>query len=217
LDVRSGKIKLMAGLTKKDLKEVKFFYYKRGYSAREIAESFNVSIDVVYGFMQRYNLPRRDYFELNRVRFERKKPSFIIKKKLTEREKQLKIAGIMLYWAEGNKQCGRNWTVDLANSNPEIAKLFLKFLRTICGVDEKRIRVLLYCYANQNSEVLKKDWSKMTDIPLTQFTKPYIRKDFLPEKSGKMRHGLVHIRYSDKKLLLQIEEWIKDYIERVLQ
>jgi len=206
----------MADLNKKDLNKVKHLYYKQGYSAREIAENFNASIDVVYGFMRRYNLSRRDFFESNRVRFERKKPSFVIKKNLIEKEKRLKIAGIMLYWAEGGKQSGRNFTVDFVNSNPEMIGLFLKFLRTVCIIDESRLRVLLYCYADQDSESLKKYWSKLTTIPLNQFIKPYIRKDFLPEKSGKMQHGLVHVRYSDKKLLLQIEKWIEDYLGKTL-
>jgi hypothetical protein len=28
-----------------------------------------------------------------------------------------------------------------------------------------------------------------------------------------MKYGLVHVRYADKKLLLQIEEWIKEYLK----
>lgn len=205
----------MVALSKKYLRRIKSLYNKKGYSVREIAEEFKVSIDCVYYFMRHYNLPRRNFFESNRVRFERKNLSFSLKKRLTEKEKQLKIAGIMLYWAEGCKVNSKNgnWTVDFTNSSPEMIKLFLKFLRIICGVDEKRLRVFLYSYADQNTESLKRYWCKITNIPLTQFTNPYVRKDFLPEKSGKMKYGLIHIRYSDKKLFLQIEDWIKKYVE----
>ena len=93
-------------------------------------------------------------------------------------------------------------------------KLFLKFLRNICGVDEKRLRVQLYCYSNQRIEDLKKYWYKETDIPISQFIKPYVRNDFLPEKIGKMKYGLVHIRYADKKLLIQIGKWIEQYCKK---
>jgi len=138
-----------------------------------------------------------------------------LKQDLSFQEEKLKIAGIMLYWTEGSKPnpTNRIRTVDFANSNPRMIRLFLRFLRQICGIDESRLRLYLYCYANQNPETLKRYWHRVTNIPLTQFTKPYIREDFLPEKSGKMRYGLVHIRYSDKKLLLQIERWIEEYLK----
>ena len=128
----------------------------------------------------------------------------------------MKIAGVMLYWAEGVKPnpANRTWTVDFANSNPRMIKLFPKFLREICGIDEKRLRVLLYCYANQDIEKLKRFWQKITEIPLNQFTKPYVRKNFLPGKKRKMKYGLLHIRYYDKKLLLQIEKWVEEYLKK---
>ncbi|MFH1712163.1 MAG: hypothetical protein ABH846_02925, partial [Patescibacteria group bacterium] len=95
----------------------------------------------------------------------------------------------------------------------EMVKIFLKFLRDICGINEERLRCFLYCYADQHIKIIKDYWSKTTNIPLSQFSKPYIRNDFLKEKSGKMKYGLIHVRYSDKKLLLQIENWIDKYIK----
>ncbi len=94
--------------------------------------------------------------------------------------------------------------------------IFLKFLRSICGVDENRLRVQLYCYANQNVEALKSYWSEVTRIPLNQFIKPYIRQDFSETKKNKMKYGLIHIRYSDKKLFLQVQNWIKEYLNSAL-
>jgi len=123
----------------------------------------------------------------------------------------------MLYWAEGAKNLGkqvRGGTIDLANSEPRMIQLFLKFLRKICGVNEKRLRGQLYCYANQDIDSLKKHWNEVTRIPLNQFSKPYARKDFLPEKKDKMKYGLIHIRYSDKKLFLQIKEWTEEYLNK---
>jgi len=122
-----------------------------------------------------------------------------------------------LYWAEGGKEVCRNgqWrgtSVNFANSDPKMVKLFLRFLREICGVNEQRLRVHLYCYANQDIDYLKKYWQEITNISLTQFIKPYVRHDFLPEKKDKMKYGLVHIVYSDKKLFLQIMDWINEYL-----
>ena len=200
-------------LSKIYIRKIKSLYYNKDYSAREIAEELKVSIDIVYKFMIRHNLKRRTFHESNRIRFEKSPLSYNLKKNLTEKEKQLKIAGIMLYWAEGAKSNLKNraWMIDLANSDPEMIKVFLKFLRIICGIDEKKIRAYIYAYANQNVRKLLKYWSEITKISLKQFNKSYIRNDFLPEKSGKMKYGLIHIRYNDKRLLLQIEDWIKEY------
>ena len=123
---------------------------------------------------------------------------------------RLKIAGIMLYWAEGTQD---GCTVDLANSNPWIIKVFLKFLREICGVDERRLRVYLYAYEYQNIEELKGYWAKVTGINIDRFTKPYIRQGNINKSGRKMHYGLVHIRYNDKKLLGIIRNWINKYTE----
>jgi hypothetical protein len=101
--------------------------------------------------------------------------------------------------------------VDFANSDKDMIILFLKFLRNICGVDEKRLRVYSYFYANQNVNKNTNYWSKITKISKKQFTKPYIRKDYDENKTDKMPNGLIHIRYSDKKLLNLIKNWINKY------
>jgi len=194
---------------------IKQLYYKEGLSTIEIAKKLNVTPWVIIKFMKRMGLPRRTFSEANIERFRKQPTTFSLKQNLSSQEEKLKIAGIMLYWAEGSKPnpTNRMRTVDFVNSNPRMIKLFLRFLREICGIDERRLRLYLYCYANQKPENLKRYWHRVTNIPLTQFTKPYIREDFLPEKRGKMRYGLVHIRYSDKKLLSQIERWIEEYLK----
>lgn len=192
---------------------LKKLYYKEGLSTIEIAKQLKVTPWIVQKFMIRNNLPRRNFKEANAERFRRKPLSFSIKHNLSHKEKQLRTAGIMLYWAEGNKESKGVCVIDFSNSEPQMIQLFLKFLRQICGVDEKRLRVLLYCYTNQDIKTITRYWQELTGISLKQFIKPYIRKDFLPEKSGKMKYGLAHIRYADKKLFLKIQEWIKDYLK----
>lgn len=197
------------------IEKLKNLYYKKGYSASRVGEILGRSTTSIYKFMKRHGLRRRSPAETNNIAYERQKPSYHSKKHLTLKEEKLKVAALMLYWAEGYKNLSRKargGTVDFGNSDPKMIQLFLKFLREICGVSENRLRIYLYCYANQNVEFLKNYWSKVTGISLKQFTKPYIRKDFLPEKSGKMKYGLVHIRYSDKKLFLQIKDWIDQYL-----
>ena len=115
----------------------------------------------------------------------------------------------MLYWAEGST--AGDMTVDFANSDKDMIALFLKFLRKVCGIDEDRLRVYSYFYANQNISKNINFWSKVTKIDKKQFTKPYIREDYDKNKTQKMPYGLIHIRYSDKKLLNLIKNWINGY------
>mgnify|MGYP005859670993 CR=1 FL=1 len=207
--------KLMEKLT---IEKIKNLYYNKGYSAYQVGEILGKSTSRIYDFMKKHGLPRRTPSESNNLVYLRQKPSFNLKKNLNREEEKLKIAGIMLYWAEGAKKMRsyngqtRGGTIDFSNSDPKMIQLFLKFLREICGVDESRLRVKLYCYANQDINLIKKYWSKITGIPLKQFTKPYIREDFSLDKIDKMKYGLAHITYSDKKLFLQIEEWINQYL-----
>jgi len=205
----------MVTLSKKLIEKL---YHKEKLSSSKIAERLKTTAWTVIGFMVRNNIQRRTFKEANRICFENKPLTFSIKKKLSAGEKELKLAGILIYWAEGAKFKGMDGapcTVDLANSDPRMISLFLRFLREICGIDEKRLGVQLYCYANQDIESLKNFWYKRTKIPLNKFIKPYVRKDFLPEKIGKMKYGLVHIRYTDKKLLRLIDEWIKEYCKKM--
>ncbi len=163
--------------------------------------------------MKHYNVTRRNRSEAG-YNFNKIKPQFEIKNNLSIAEEKLKIAGIMLYWAEGTLKGG---TVDFVNSNPEMVRIFLKFLRQVCGVREDRLRIYLYAYHYQPLETIKKYWNKITGIPLYQFTRPYIRRGGLNLSNKKLPFGLIHVRYNDKKLLELIKNWIEEYKDSSLR
>lgn len=176
--------------------------YMSGLSMRMVAERFGVSIDAVVYVLRKTGVRRRTTAETNRLLYEAQDPSFSVKKPRSQKEKDLHLIGAMLYWAEGYKQPSA-LGIDFANSDPEMARLFMRFLRTRYVLDEERIRASVYCYANQDTKKIIQFWSTMLEIPKEKFIKPYIRKD---HKKGvrQMPHGLVHIRYHDKKLLRDV-------------
>lgn len=188
--------------------------YNRGFSAASIARELDTSVWRIYKLMKEHAIKRRTFREANRAYFLGKPLSFQIKSELSQSEQVLMNTGLMLYWSEGSKRDGK--TVDLANSDPEMIQIFLQFLRKIYRVSEERLRILLYCYSNQSIPRLTKYWSNITGLPQKQFTKPYVRKDFLPEKTDRMPYGLVHVRYSDQRLLAQIMNDMRVLINNML-
>lgn len=194
-----------------DFDEIKKLYWEEKYSIPQIAKKLGKSSMSIYERMKKNNIPRRTGTEANYIVY-KNKPQFKIKGNLIPEEEKLRIAGIMLYWAEGAKG---NHTIDFSNSDPEMIIIFLKFLRQICGISEERLRVFLYAYSNQNVDQLKKYWHKITNIPLSQFIKPYIRIGN-PNLSGRqMSQGLIHIRYNDKRLLELILRWVREYVSEI--
>lgn len=197
---------------KLNINRVKSLYLGSQLNVGQTAKKLDVSFWSLYDFMKKNNIPRRLPSEANYL-VNKDKPQFIIREHLDEEKQKLKIAGIMLYWAEGTLS---GQTVDFVNSNPDMVRLFLNFLREICGISNKRLRLYLYTYSYLGLENTMYYWSKITDIPISQFTKPYVRKGNLNLSNRKLPYGLVHIRYNDKRLLETISNWIKSYKRDIL-
>lgn len=184
--------------------------YLSGLSASQISDHLKLSCAKIRYSLEKQSIPRRNHSEASRMLHVTKfgKKQCNIKDNLSSEEENLRIAGIMLYWGEGTKSGN---SVVFSNSDPDMLKLFLKFLRVICGVEEKRLRVLLHLYSDQIETDLKTFWSKITGIPLQQFSKTFIheRKKGTYKKISK--YGTVSLRYSDKELLKKINNWLLDY------
>lgn len=190
---------------------VKDLYLNQKLCVREVAERLHVSSDAVTSFFRRHGIPRRTFSDAQKIIFEKKKPSFTKNIINTPRLKELSAIGTMLYWAEGYKGGEDAAAVDFANSDPSMIKIFLVFLRNVFKLDEKKFRIYLYCYSDQDIPVLIKYWSKQARIPASQFSKPYVRTDFKVD-GRKMKYGMIHIRYHDKKLLLELKNMIQSYV-----
>jgi transposase len=122
--------------------------YNSGLSMKQVGEEMGYSISAISSIMKRHRIKRRLSSQTNKIRFYNSPLSFNPKKDLTQNEQQLKVAGLMLYWAEGAKKLPDK--VDFANSDPLMIKVFIKFLRQIYQVNEARIRCLIYCYPSHN-------------------------------------------------------------------
>ncbi len=190
-------------------------YVVEALSTPEISARLNVSLWHVTYLMRRYEIPRRLPSETRRIQFLRSPCSYEKINLQSTNDLELWCAGLMLYWAEGSKKCKHS--VDFANADPKVLTIFICFLRRIYRVREERIRIYLYCYSNQNPTHLIEHWSNHLAVPVSQFSKPYIREDYKPDKINVMPYGLVHIRYHDSRLLVQIMQDIDIMYHRIIQ
>lgn len=184
--------------------------YNSGQNVRQISEKTGYSLNALMYLMRRHTITRRDRKATSANNFAQKAPSFSLPKRLSSKQQYLKLLGTALYWAEGYKT-EKSKGIDFANSDPYMVVQFLRFLREVCGIDESRIKVLLYSHDTELIEEQLTYWSTLLNIPLQNFTKPYIAKtDKTLEKKRKMQYGLVHLRYMDKKLLFVVLKWIEE-------
>ncbi len=185
------------------IERVKRLYEEQRFGVREVAAQLGMSFWRVYDLMRNHGLTRRRGSEQNYATY-KTKPQFVVSPRLDADGVQLRAIGTLLYRAEGTKT---GHTVDFTNSDPLLIQVFLAFLRRVCGVAEARLRVLLYCYADQDVNRLQQFWSDVTGISLEQFTKPFVRALTVNLNHRTMRWGLVHIRYADARLLQLILQW----------
>ena len=115
-------------------------------------------------------------------------------------ENEFKLTGLMLYWAEGAKsRC-----VDITNSDPLLIKFMIDWLRVVCKVPEEKFRACLHLHSGQNEKEIKKYWSKITNIPVSQFGKSYIKKEGSGYRKNILYNGTIKVRVCDGNLLHRI-------------
>lgn len=191
-------------------------YVNQRLSEMQTAKRLSISANKVRRVLDKYKVPRRSISDaitnLHITKFG-KRP-FTIREDLSPQQRVLKVAGVMLYWGEGTKRGG---SVALANSDPAMVQMFLRFLREICGVDESRLRVGLHHYRDHNPRKLMKFWSEVTRIPLRQFDRPFLHFAGVGSYTMKSQYGTVAIRYSDSRLLKTLNGWIADYQQEFLE
>ncbi len=122
------------------------------------------------------------------------------------------IAGIMLYWAEGKATQRDPWSLELSNANPELLKLYRRFLTQYLKVDNAKLRARLFLYPDLDESDNKVFWSNLLDVPLAQFNKSYIGNSRSSVTKHKLAHGDVCSLYIARKdLRMIISIWIDQF------
>jgi len=184
--------------------------YSKGFSMMEIAQEIGHSLSGVKYWMDKLNIPRRSRSEANYLKYNPAGDPFKIKKLKTRKDIELFNLGIGLFLGEGTKKTKHH--VILTNTNPKILKLFLKFLKEICGVKNRKIKVALNIFDDVDLKEALSFWRKSLRISRSMFRTSIIRKSRGGTYKNKSKYGTLTIYVSNTKL----KKLIDKYCEEVL-
>lgn len=187
-------------------------YSENKLSMVEISNKLRVTPKTVEYWLEKYDIPRRSCSESAYVKQNPKGDPFRIKRELNSKDKELLTIGLMLYWAEGNKN--NKTLLQLVNLDYRMLQLFLKFLRGICKIDEKRLRLYVRLYKNFNKKVAKQHWAKLLNVSKEQiFVYPHTDTR---SKVGNQwsEYGIATLQFSNTKLKKWLDNKIDAYINK---
>jgi transcriptional regulator with XRE-family HTH domain len=112
-------------------------------------------------------------------------------------ERDFLVAGVALYAAEGAKSDG---DLKFANSDPRFIYFYCRWLRHFFEIDESRLRLRLYLHQGLDLDAANEYWSRITAIPIAQFSKPYRAEPDPSIRNAKHPSGCPAVRYSSAVL-----------------
>lgn len=156
--------------------------------------------------------------ELNSVRGERLKKSY--QKAREEAHKELSglrhdplfVAGMMLYWADGDRTS--KGQVRLSTSDMDKAKFYLTFLTKACGVAPEKVRASLMVYPGQDEASNRRFWAFALGLGV-KFTKGVQ----VPGRHNaqKLTYGICVLTVSSTYFKVKMLEWLTLLPKRLIE
>lgn len=198
---------------------------KKGFSYSEIETAINIPKSTIAFWIKKIKLtePQIKKLKNRRIEVARKnsqKRISKIKKAIEEinisstkdinqiSKRELWLMGIILYWkhsSEDNIKKG----VRFSSSNPDLIKLFLRWLKKVGKIENKEINFDILMGKNNRKEKVQNAvqyWSKITNLSKNNFTHIYYQKG----KALRTQFGMLRIRVRASSMLArQIFGWIK--------
>lgn len=179
----------------------------------EVAKVLSVTPATVIYWMERHKLKRRSRSEGAYVKHNPHGDPFRIKKRLTSKERALLISGLMLYCGEGHRR--NKHSIHLANLDHRTLKLFIEFLRNICGVDKNKISLYVQLYRSFDKSEARDYWSKILTIPKTQIG-IYTHTDKRSKIQGqRSRFGIARIQVHNYKLKNWLDRELDYHLDKL--
>jgi len=107
-------------------------------------------------------------------------------------ERDILMVGLGIWLGEGSKTTEQ---IRVANSDPRIIKLWIRWLRQVCGLDDNHIVVRMHLYTDSDELACINYWQSITQLPRKCFRKTQYdrRSDKSVIKNGKLPYGTLHV------------------------
>ncbi len=162
------------------------------------------------------------YKESMRIRRDERHKEYYISQKrkwlpLSDREEF--VAGLFLYWGEGNKVSSNS--INITNTDPAVIKYGYYWMNKCLKIPKNKIFILLHLYKDMDIEAETEFWSKELGMDKNQFKRPYIkdslRTDIDQKGFGHGTCGLWAFKTEIKENILMAIKAISDsYAGKVL-
>ena len=120
----------------------------------------------------------------------------------------LKISCTALYWAEGYNASRTLFL--FSNSNADMIRLMMKFLREVCKIPEKKIKGRINIHPHLSIKKAENYWINVTGIPKQNFNKPLTAvSKASKQKKDSLPFGTFNIIICDVRFVSRIKGWIK--------
>jgi hypothetical protein len=131
------------------------------------------------------------------------------------------LAGVMLYWAEGakEKEYRPDARIKFTNTDPQMLKMFLKWLELMCGVPRENMIFEIYLHETHKHRLAecKEFWARETGFPLECFSRVYFKRAHIKtnrKNIGSTYFGVLTVRVTSSSWLSRrIAGWVKGVVE----
>ena len=196
-------------------KQLNHLYNDKKLSMMEVARKLGVTHATIYYWLKKYEIQRRSWQDSSYVKQNPNGDPFKIKSRLNNNEKGLLMCALMLYCGEGNRK--NRHSTQIANLDHRILRVFIGFLRKICGVNKNKIGLYVQLYSKFNREEASKYWSRTLLIPKARidiYPHTDIRSKLDEQRS---KFGIARIQVNNYKLKNWIEKRSDYYLEKFSQ
>ena len=183
-------------LTKKYLQKL---YVEEQKSMKEIAEKLGCSVNRIHYWMIKHRFPRRSLRDAIYRKHHPQGDPFKYVPPRTAKDKMLFGMGMGLYWGEGTK--ANKHAVRLGNTDPELLKMFQKFLMRFFQIPREDFRFGLQLFTDINPKKALDFWTKELKIDKRQFYKITVTPSgSLGTYRKKSPYGVVTLYYNNYKV-----------------
>ena len=115
------------------------------------------------------------------------------------------IAGLMLYWGEGDKLT--KYSTAITNTDPDLIRLYVFFLKNACRIPEDKIKAHVLIYPDLNEKTCRRYWAHESGVDLSHFTKSTTILG--RHKTRRIKYGVCMIGISSTYFKVKMLEWLK--------